>query len=125
MVPGTAVRVPAGTKHWHGAKVGSWFSHLAFITPGEGVSNEWLEPVTGGVRPVAEERRERVSVPQLCIRYTLQPATVSLPKTADPQHMRSDARVDFAISDDDMAALEDLRAQDHGDSSVFPVFSGK
>ncbi|MCL8023771.1 cupin domain-containing protein [Nocardioides bruguierae] len=45
MVPGTVVRVPAGTKHWHGAKAGSWFSHLAFITPGEGVSNEWLEPV--------------------------------------------------------------------------------
>lgn len=46
MVPGTAVRVPAGTKHWHGAKADSWFSHLAFLTPGEGVRNEWLEPVT-------------------------------------------------------------------------------
>lgn len=45
MVPGSVVRVPAGTKHWHGAKAGSWFSHLAFITPGEAVSNEWLEPV--------------------------------------------------------------------------------
>lgn len=44
--PGSAVRVPAGTKHWHGAKAGAWFSHLAFITPGEGVSNEWLEPVS-------------------------------------------------------------------------------
>ena len=49
MVPGTAVRVPAGTKHWHGAKADSWFSHLAFITPGENVSNEWLEPVTDEV----------------------------------------------------------------------------
>jgi len=46
MEPGTVVRVPAGTKHWHGAKADSWFSHVAFITPGEGVSNEWLEPVT-------------------------------------------------------------------------------
>lgn len=45
MEPGTVIRVPAGTKHWHGAKADSWFSHLAFITPGEGVSNEWLEPV--------------------------------------------------------------------------------
>jgi quercetin dioxygenase-like cupin family protein len=43
--PGTVVRVPAGTKHWHGAKADSWFSHVAFITPGEGVRNEWLEPV--------------------------------------------------------------------------------
>ncbi len=49
MVPGTAVRVPAGTKHWHGAKADSWFSHLAFITPGVGVSNEWLEPVSDEV----------------------------------------------------------------------------
>jgi quercetin dioxygenase-like cupin family protein len=44
--PGSVVRVPAGTRHWHGAKADSWFSHLAFITPGENVSNEWLEPVT-------------------------------------------------------------------------------
>ncbi|SHH31835.1 Cupin domain protein [Jatrophihabitans endophyticus] len=46
MEPGTAIRVPAGTKHWHGAKADSWFSHLAFITTGDDVSNEWLEPVT-------------------------------------------------------------------------------
>lgn len=46
MKPGTVVRVPAGTKHWHGAKADSWFSHVAFITPGSDVSNEWLEPVT-------------------------------------------------------------------------------
>ena len=45
MVPGTVIRVPAGKKHWHGAKADSWFSHVAFMTPGEGVSNEWLEPV--------------------------------------------------------------------------------
>ncbi|WP_234417474.1 cupin domain-containing protein [Miniimonas sp. S16] len=47
--PGSVVRVPAGTKHWHGAKADSWFSHVAFITPGQGVSNEWLEPVTDAV----------------------------------------------------------------------------
>lgn len=49
MIPGTVIRVPAGTKHWHGAKADSWFSHVAFITPGENVSNEWLEPVTDEV----------------------------------------------------------------------------
>lgn len=47
--PGSVVRVPAGTKHWHGAKADAWFSHLAFITPGEDVRNEWLEPVTDEV----------------------------------------------------------------------------
>lgn len=47
--PGSVIRVPAGTKHWHGAKANAWFSHLAFITPGEAVSNEWLEPVSDEV----------------------------------------------------------------------------
>ncbi|HZU93713.1 MAG TPA: cupin domain-containing protein [Microbacterium sp.] len=44
--PGTVILVPAGTKHWHGAKADTWFSHIAFITPGDEVRNEWLEPVT-------------------------------------------------------------------------------
>ncbi|MFD6444316.1 cupin domain-containing protein [Promicromonospora sp. NPDC060204] len=46
MEPGSVIHVPAGTKHWHGAKQDSWFSHLALITPGADVRNEWLEPVT-------------------------------------------------------------------------------
>lgn len=44
--PGSVLRVPAGTKHWHGAKADTWFSHVALITPSEDLSNEWLEPVT-------------------------------------------------------------------------------
>lgn len=48
MEPGTVIRVPAGTKHWHGAKADSWFSHLAYIIPGEDVGNEWLGPVDAG-----------------------------------------------------------------------------
>lgn len=75
------------------------------------------------VKAMAE--RYGVSVPQLCIRYTLQLGTVSLPKTANPEHMRSNADVDLEISEDDMAALRDLHAQDYGDSSAFPVYSGK
>jgi quercetin dioxygenase-like cupin family protein len=45
MAPGTVVHIPANTKHWHGAAPGSWFSHIAIDVPGEGKSNEWLEPV--------------------------------------------------------------------------------
>ena len=45
LVPGTVVVIPAGVKHWHGAKADSWFSHIAIEVPGEGCSNEWLEPV--------------------------------------------------------------------------------
>ncbi|MFD5124753.1 aldo/keto reductase [Streptomyces sp. NPDC058385] len=66
-----------------------------------------------------------VSVPQLCIRYTLQLGTVSLPKTANPEHMRSNAQVDFEISSDDMDALRGLRDVDYGEHSAFPVYSGK
>ena len=44
--PGDVVTIPAEVKHWHGAKKGCWFSHLAVEVPGEKTSNEWLEPVT-------------------------------------------------------------------------------
>lgn len=66
-----------------------------------------------------------MTVPQLCIRYTLQLGTVSLPKTANPDHMRANAEVDFTIAETDMNTLRNLKAQDYGDSSAFPVYSGK
>lgn len=65
-----------------------------------------------------------VSVPQLCIRYTLQLGAVSLPKTENPDHMRSNADVDFVIAESDMIALRELRARDYGASSVFPIYGG-
>ena len=46
MRPGTVVNIPANVKHWHGAAVDSWFSHLAIEVAGEQASNEWLEPVS-------------------------------------------------------------------------------
>ncbi len=45
LVPGDVVTIPAGVKHWHGAKKDGWFSHLAVECPGVETSNEWLEPV--------------------------------------------------------------------------------
>jgi diketogulonate reductase-like aldo/keto reductase len=75
------------------------------------------------VAAIAE--RYSVTIPQLCIRYTLQLGTVSLPKTANPDHMRDNAQVDFVISDDDMDVLRATQFQDYGDHSVFPVYSGK
>ncbi|MDN3287267.1 hypothetical protein QWL27_16025 [Streptomyces thermocarboxydus] len=50
---------------------------------------------------------------------------MSLPKTANPDHIRSNAEVGFEISDADMEALRGLRDVDHGDHSAFPVYSGK
>ena len=44
--PGDVVVIPAGVKHWHGAKKDSWFSHIAVEAPGEDTKNEWLESVS-------------------------------------------------------------------------------
>ena len=67
-----------------------------------------------------------VSVAQLSIRYTLQLGLLPLPKTANPAHMKSNADVDFVISDDDLSALKRLKKiEDYGDASVFPVYGGK
>lgn len=49
ILPGTVIHIPANVKHWHGATSNSWFAHLAFEIPGEGKSNEWLEPLSDGV----------------------------------------------------------------------------
>ena len=46
LTPGTVITIPAGVKHWHGAKKDSWFSHVAIELPGKDCHNEWLEPVT-------------------------------------------------------------------------------
>lgn len=67
-----------------------------------------------------------VSAAQLCIRYGLQLETIALPKTANPEHMKNNADVDFVITDTDLQTLlqmEELR--DYGAYNIFPVFSGK
>lgn len=67
-----------------------------------------------------------VSVPQLCIRYTLQLGTISLPKTGNPDHMRVNADVNFVISEEDMDILKNFKKIDsYGKSSIFPVYGGK
>lgn len=43
---GTVITIPAEVEHWHGAKIDSWFSHIAIEVPGEETSNEWKAPVT-------------------------------------------------------------------------------
>lgn len=46
LAPGDIVTIPAGVKHWHGAKENSLFSHLTIEVPGQNTSNEWLEEVS-------------------------------------------------------------------------------
>jgi diketogulonate reductase-like aldo/keto reductase len=68
-------------------------------------------------------RNYNVSVAQLCIRYCLQLGLLPLPKTVNPEHMRSNAAVDFEISDADMEALKRAKpVEDYGAATRFPVF---
>lgn len=64
-----------------------------------------------------------VSVAQLCIRYCLQLGLVPLPKTRTSDHLRSNAALDFEISDADMATLTAVKGGiDYGEANTFPVF---
>ena len=75
------------------------------------------------VAAVAE--KYRVSVPQLSIRYTLQLGLLPLPKTANPDHLKTNAAVDFVISEEDMTFLKNMeQIKDYGEASRFPVFAG-
>jgi len=81
---------------------------------GEILKNEEIIRVAGNYN---------VSVPQLCIRYVLQLGLLPLPKTANPDHMKSNADVDFVISKEDMELLKNMdRIKDYGEASVFPVY---
>jgi diketogulonate reductase-like aldo/keto reductase len=67
-----------------------------------------------------------VSVPQLGIRYVLQLDLLALPKTANPEHMKNNADVDFVISAEDMDTLKNMeQIKDYGEASIFPVYGGK
>ena len=106
-------------------------SELVKYCKDNGIAVEAYSPIAHGeilTQPdiVAMARKYGVSVPQLCIRYTLQLGTVSLPKTANPEHMAANAQVDFEISAEDMKALEDFKKiESYGKSGVFPVYGGK
>ena len=98
---------------------------------GKGIIMEAYSPVAHGEAmknpDIAEiAKKYGVSIPQLCIRYDIQLGMIVLPKTANPEHMKSNADVDFVISEADMELLKKVeRIKDYGDSSFFPVFGGK
>ncbi|MDE5885942.1 MAG: carboxymuconolactone decarboxylase family protein [Oscillospiraceae bacterium] len=43
---GDIVNILPDVKHWHGAALDSWFSHLAVEVPGENGTTEWCESVS-------------------------------------------------------------------------------
>ena len=63
-----------------------------------------------------------VSVAQLCIKYTLQLDTISLPKASSKEHIEDNLKLDFEISEDDMVELIKLNEIDYGKDAFWPVF---
>lgn len=64
-----------------------------------------------------------VSIAQLCIKYTLQIGTISIPKASSREHIEDNAKLDFVISDEDMIELIKLNEIDYGKDSFWPVFN--
>ena len=112
------------------AHIGNMPFELIDYTKKQGVLVEAYSPIAHG-EILSNESIAKISakygatVPQLCIRYCLQLGLLPLPKTANIEHMKSNAKVGFTIYDDDMAALGALSVRDYGSSAIFPVFSGK
>ncbi len=67
----------------------------------------------------------QVSVPQLCIKYTLQLDTISIPKASSKEHIEDNMKLDFEIAEEDMIELMKLNRIDYGADSFWPVFSKK
>lgn len=97
----------------------------------KGIVMEAYSPVAHGEalknEKIAEmAKKYGVSVPQLCIRYDIQLGMIVLPKTANPDHMKSNADVEFEISAEDMEILKKIEhIKNYGAHGFFPVFGGK
>lgn len=96
----------------------------------KGIVVEAFSPIAHGaalndedVKKVA--KKYGVTPAQLCLRYDWQLNTVILPKSANPEHMKSNLDIDFEISDEDMETLKHVQPVDYGQAGVFPVFGGK
>ena len=109
------------------AHVGNTPFDLIDYCRAEDVLIEAYSPVAHGAalqHPMLVELAAKygVGVAQLCIRYCLQLGLLPLPKSTNADHMRSNAAVDFDISEDDMATLRGSGdAIDYGEASAFPV----
>ena len=92
---------------------------------------EAYSPIAHGAildHPVVKEMAEKykASPAQLSIRYVLQLGTVALPKTTSKDHMKSNADIDFTISEEDINTLNELPLiETYGDDQVMPVFSSQ
>lgn len=110
------------------AHVGSTPFDLIDYCRGKDVLVEAYSPVAHGAalrNPALADLAANygVGVAQLCIRYRLQLGLLPLPKSTNPDHMRSNAAVEFEIDENDMTTLTSLsQTVEYGEASAFPVF---
>lgn len=110
--------------------IGETPMNLIDYIQGNDIVVEAFSPIAHGA-PLNDTKIEKmadkygVTVPQLCIRYDWQLNCVVLPKSANPAHMKSNAEIDFVISDEDMDKFKKFTPVDYGKAGVFPVFGGK
>lgn len=104
---------------------------LIYFCNKNGIQTEAYSPIAHGEalknKAIADiAARYSVTPAQLCVRYVLDLGMVALPKTANPEHMKANADVDFNISGEDLNTLKNFeKIKDYGEYSFFPVFSGK
>ena len=97
----------------------------------KGILVEAYSPIAHGelmknTKVLEMAKKYNVSIPQLSIRYCLQLGLLPLPKTANPEHMKSNAALDFEISAEDMEILKNIeQIKDYGSASGMPVYGGK
>jgi diketogulonate reductase-like aldo/keto reductase len=110
------------------AHVGNTPFDVIDYTQSKGILVEAYSPVAHGAilkkaDLIALAAKYGVSTAQLCIRYCLQLDMLPLPKSGNPSHMRSNAELDFEISDSDMQTLKNAEPiEDYGEATRFPVF---
>ena len=95
----------------------------------ENILMEAYSPIAHGEILKNEEvlkiaKKYGVTVAQICIKYNLQLGMVVIPKTDKADHMKSNADLDFVISDEDMEILKRIKLIDYGDSGKYPIFGG-
>jgi len=101
---------------------------LIQYTQDQGILVEAHSPIAHGELMKNQEvlktaEKYGVTVPQLSIRYVLQLGLLPLPKTANREHMKENAEVEFVISEEDMDSLKNVeQIADYGQASVFPVY---
>ncbi len=113
------------------AHIGNTPFDLIDYCRGKGILVEAYSPVGHGAvlknpNLASLAKKYGVGVAQLSIRYCLQLGLLPLPKTANPDHLRSNISLDFVISEADMDVLRGIQGgSDYGEASAFPVFGKK